>query len=436
MINSTVIFISIPIAILGIITYVFILRDDRRWILASIPVHLIVFLERSDKIDLQKLIYTGFFFPALLLWFVRKWLRKERIIDGKEELVFILFLLFGFASIFVGDYRDPGTLFRGFREFYIFIPYLFYFPIRDYVSDEKKLNEVVWTLLITCTIGAVYVIYQFKSATSGATHIINVLWGRKNLSEPLYMTAIIILLAMIASKASKRWLTFPLLGVNILALGLTFTRGYWVATALGVVFMIFFLGRGVRGRLVGFLGGALVAMIAGAAVVFPRIFGLLVDVISARASSITLASESLKDRLIESAAVIEGIKESPIIGNGFGSNFTFYEILKGFTETTWYIHNGYLFLFFKLGIVGALMYLYYYFSKLIATIKTARTTKEEKLASILTSFAAILSAMLVVNVTSPQFDDKVPVLIMSVLWGVAAGIGRHKGGTGPAMPNA
>lgn len=423
MVDSSIILISIPAALIGIVAYVYILRDDRRWILASIPIHLIVFLERSDKIDLPKLIYTGFFFPALFIWFLRKWLKKERVVKGKEELVLILFLIFGFASVFVGEYRDPGNLLRGFREFYIFIPYLFYFPLRDYVTDEKKLNEVIWTLLLTCTIGAFYVIYLFKTATVDATHIMGVLWGRKNVSEPLYMTAIIILLAMIASNTGKRWLTLPLLGVNILALGLTFTRGYWVATALGVIFMIFFLGSGVRGRLLGFLGTGLLVMVAGAAVVFPRIFGLLFDVISARASSITLASESLKDRLIESAAVISGIKGSPIIGNGFGANFTFYEILKGFTVTTWYIHNGYLFLLFKLGIVGAVMYLYFYFSKLISTMKTARAPLGDRLSSMVMSFAAILTVMLVVNVTSPQFDDKVPVLIMTVLWGAAAGIG-------------
>ena len=94
--------------------------------------------------------------------------------------------------------------------------------------------------------------------------------------------------------------------------------------------------------------------------------------------------------------------------------------------TTWYIHNGYLFLLFKLGMVGALMYLYFYFSRLIFTANTARAEKDEQLSSMIMSFAVTLGVMLLVNVTSPQFDDKVPVLLMTVMWGAAAGIGRRQ----------
>ena len=426
MINSSIVLIAVPFAILAIVAYVYLLRDDRRWILAAIPIHLIVFLEKTTKIDLEKLIYTGFFFPALFIWFFRKWLKRERIIERKDELVLVLFLAIGLISVFIAGYQDPSYFSRGFREYYIFIPYLFYFPVRDFVTSRERFNEIVWALLITCTIGAIYVVYIFKTATVDATHVWNVLWSRKNLSEPLYMTAILILLAMVASKAYKPRITFPLLAINILALGITLTRGYWGATGVGAVLLIIFLGKAARGRLIGFLTGGLAVVIATAAIVFPRIFEFLIGIVAARATSISFQSESLKDRLIESASVISKIKASPIIGHGFGATFSFYEILQGYTMTTWYIHNGYLFLLFKLGVVGAMMYLYFYFSRLIFTAKTARAEKDEQLSSMIMSFAVTLGVMLLVNVTSPQFDDKVPVLLMTVMWGAAAGIGRRQ----------
>lgn len=423
--TSSIVLITLPLGILAVVGYVFLLRKDERWILAAIPINLIVFLEKVEHINLNKIVYTAFFFPALFIWFFRKWTKGERVVERSDELVFMLFLLYSFASVFWATYQSHDNFLRGMREFYIFLPYLFYFPVKEYVTDYKKLAKLIWTFLITCTLAAFYIIYIYKSATVDATHIWTILWSRKNLSEPLYMSAILILLSMIASRAYGPRLTVPLLAVNTLSLGLTFTRGYWVVTAIGIVLLLIFLKRSARYRLTLYLVGGSLAMLLVAVIVFPHIFSLLLDVLSMRVSSISLNSVSLKDRAIESAALLQGIKGSPIIGSGLGSEFSFYEILEHFTLTTYYIHNAYLFLLYKLGIIGTVMYLYFYIYRLVYAAKIVRKLPDDDPhKAMVLSFVIIFSVMLIVTVTSPQFNDKVPVLVLSVLWGASAGLGR------------
>ncbi len=59
--------------------------------------------------------------------------------------------------------------------------------------------------------------------------------------------------------------------------------------------------------------------------------------------------DSLQYRQEESAAVLEAIRQSPLLGHGFGAGVTWRMISEGVGDTTTFAHNGYLWLVWKVG---------------------------------------------------------------------------------------
>jgi len=83
---------------------------------------------------------------------------------------------------------------------------------------------------------------------------------------------------------------------------------------------------------------------------------------------------------------------------------------------SYYAHNGYLYLWYKLGILGLLSFLSFYFLKLMIIIKSIRIEENPLLKKILQAFLFILISFLIISITSPQFYHKPSILIMSIIW--------------------
>lgn len=105
-----------------------------------------------------------------------------------------------------------------------------------------------------------------------------------------------------------------------------------------------------------------------------------------------------------------------------GAEFSFFNPITYGTLTTWYVHNGYLFLLYKFGAVGAFLYLSFYIYILVRTARHAAHVVDEKIKTLLWSLFCVMSSMLVVNLTSPQFYDRVSILVFVTIAGISAGI--------------
>ena len=81
---------------------------------------------------------------------------------------------------------------------------------------------------------------------------------------------------------------------------------------------------------------------------------------------------------------------------------------------------------FKFGIIGAVAFLVVYGRKLAKAIKL-RKKLDEPLSSTLLGITAVLTTMLFVNLTSPQFHDRVAVLVIAVFWGIIEGLNSSYG---------
>ena len=144
---------------------------------------------------------------------------------------------------------------------------------------------------------------------------------------------------------------------------LTQSRGFWLAFAFGAAFLFAVVDRRRKGRLLALGAGAAVAVVAVGAAVSSDFVRLLAETLSDRLLSVrgSLSRDaSLVGRLYEARGVLAGIAENPVLGHGLGVPFTFVDVLSRTTGTSTFTHNGYLSLWYRFGVVGTALVVYWW----------------------------------------------------------------------------
>jgi hypothetical protein len=141
-----------------------------------------------------------------------------------------------------------------------------------------------------------------------------------------------------------------ILFLNAVCLLVTFERTLWAATAVACVFVVVMSGTRSLGHAFKWAGIG-VALLVGVAAIAWAEASTAVERLS---SAGRLESDnSLKWRVVESQIVAERISARPVTGYGFGAEITWGVKDTFATMTTPYIHNGYLWLAWKIGMPAA-----------------------------------------------------------------------------------
>jgi len=392
-----------------------------KWLLIAIGSHLLLFIERSEGISLYELLFTIIFYPSLLIWFFYKWWFGFAIIQTKSDLSIFMFLIFGFISIFI-SYIYGGDLIKGLREWILFTPYLLFFPLRDYIIDLKRFRNV---LLIIITVGSfVSLINIVKYYTSlGYAEYLYEIWGRRQaLEESLYMSSIILGITLLSVGERPKYFLFISILLNMTSLAFTFSRGYWIATSTGIILIILLSEWKIKKQLFRWGIIATLLILIFIITLFPNLYTAIREGIIIRLTSIGYGDISLQARFIESRTILNLILLNPILGSGFGSLYSFYDLILQHYKNTWYIHNGYLFILFKVGILGFIFYFWFYFSKTVTLFKSMLIIYEKKIKSIMSGLMVVPIIMLLLSFSSPQFYDRASILVLTIVWGAAEGL--------------
>jgi O-antigen ligase len=413
--------------VLGLVFLWFTIKSTETWLIVAILAHLILFLRKhmTNEVSVyQAVAYSVIFFPGLIWWFAKRLTETKKIIEHWTEFALIAFIGFAFLSIGWASLYDFSMV-KGAREFALFIPYLMYFPIRDYVAENDEKYIVIALLFVAMTV-AIFDVVQYRLTMVTAHYFWQVMGARENVGEELMVSAIIIMFGFIATKRFNFYLIAPLIAISTMGLVLTFSRGYWGTGAFGLLLLVIILKGPPRRRIIKFGMLSAVAVFLVAAFVFPKLLLDLVKGLGTRIGQLRGQDLSLQSRLAESSAALEHFLVSPVIGYGMGAEFSFFNPIGRVTSTSWYIHNGYLFMLYKFGLVGTILYFLFYLRMLVLTAREARAAIEEKTKILLFSFFCIMASMLLVSFTSPQFYDRVAILILTIFWGISSGISKRK----------
>ena len=183
------------------------------------------------------------------------------------------------------------------------------------------------------------------------------------------MALLTLSLALFAKGARPRGWMILLTCLFLVHQLISFARGYWfgLLAALPYLFVVYIRrGEGMRTRIkkVGF-ALAWVALLVGVGVVVLSVwFGwtdiaslLLTRVASSVGTEASSQTASNIERLVEYRASLRSIASSPLVGHGLGYTLQIHQPIFNVITTQWFVHQTYLWLLLKEGVLGLTAYL-------------------------------------------------------------------------------
>jgi hypothetical protein len=200
-----------------------------------------------------------------------------------------------------------------------------------------------------------------------------------------------------------------ILCLNSICLLLTFERTLWAATGVACVYVVVTSGTRTVGTAVKWAGAGVVVLVAAAAVASAG-----ASTAVERMSSVgrLKTDNSLKWRVVESQIVAQKISGEPVTGSGFGSTITWGVRDTFATMTTPFIHDGYIWLAWKIGVPAALL-IVLFLSRAVWRRLPTDDGAEWRMARI--GSKASLLALLLISITFPAFNDLGITAVMGVL---------------------
>jgi O-Antigen ligase len=220
-----------------------------------------------------------------------------------------------------------------------------------------------------------------------------------------------------------RWVSWswPL---PLVALTLSFERGFWLGTIAAVVLVIVF-ATGPLGRRLA-VPAVIVAIVVGLVVfssgVTNHLNGPLVDRAESLQPQKVLTNKQDNYRIGERHNVIAEIDEAPITGLGFGIHWRArHGISVDIVNARMYVHTAFLFWWLKMGILGAIAYI----SLMLTSFLTALRMRKRAADPVVRAWSAAVSAatvgIVVVELTATHLGvDPAFGFIFGTAWGVLA----------------
>lgn len=342
-------------------------------------------------------------------------------------------LAVGFLVLYAGVSASLGLL-RGnpvslvARESVNHLALLLFFPTRKLVAHQNGARTVI--LLIVAFFGlsaAGRNLFSFVAKADNALYVWQLMQGRVAVNEMLLYAGSVFSMGGVLWFSRRSVQGVALLSAVLCVSGLVLTqyRAYYVTLLLALVLLAVLTGPEDRKRLlavylsigVGLTGVLLVAL-------GPRTIIVAAGLLD-RFSSIGQAGKtdlSLMSRILETREVLGFAWQSPIVGHGFGHEFGFYDPNYNYTWVKSFVHNAYLAVFMKGGLVGLGLLLWAW----LGTLGTAWTLiwktphqRDRLLSAIVFS---TLGPLLLVALTSPAFSTLDVFVLYAVLWGTVAGL--------------
>lgn len=380
-------------------------------------------LQGTAEISAEEVAYAVLFLATIVGWSARE-ARSDagrRVLRSPLGRSLGVFLALCVVSLVV-TIAFGGSPLWWLRDLVRFSYFLLFFPIATTLRTRREVAIIGACLLAVVLFHGVSTIYWYGKAVAATRALWQLRYQRVALHEVFAMSALVGAFALFLKTRSRAVaaLSIGLAIVCLVSLAASLTRGYWLAAVVAAA-LTYLLAKGRPSRAALFTA-ALLSFLAVVAVGFfsTKIIGVvgsLVDRISTISSPLRVLS--MRERFAETRALLEGIRRSPVVGHGLGATVSYMSPLRGHVMTRTYAHNAYLFIWFKLGLVGLVSFLVFYVRGILATLAALRVVSDQNARALLAAGAALLLAFLPLSVTSPQYYGKSSALVIVLILGFA-----------------
>lgn len=418
--------IYLPILLIGGIATVWLFQHP----LVNLTIVLLGYVVISGKaegIQATEVLYGLYYLAFVTYWFTtRLMFYRAPLVYHSEDRALLLLLAYGTASViltllFGGRLSD----FRG--EWVALTFYALYFPVREACLKHQRYVYVVAGILTwIVAFAAVRNFLDYQQRIMMATQAWQVLKGRVVINEMTLMFGSIGLVTFLVYAHTWR-MRLSLLGTFAIAFGgllLTQGRVAWLSFLLGCFLLFLLTDRHRKGRLLllAVAGGAF--LLALALVLIPDFLSLIIAGITSRFTSLSGAGQdiSLINRLAESEAVWNRITLNPLLGYGLGASYSAYDLIYQATTHRVYVHNGYLYMWYGLGLVGLGLLLFWWFRVIRRSFIFFRSSLNDSFERTLALVVVCCFAVqLFYTLTSNPLAHREGPLMMGVLAGAVSG---------------
>jgi len=381
----------------------------------------ILFLENVEGVNIIELVYFSIVICLFIAYPGTDMLKGRLSLNttfDKAALTFTLILGYGVILGFING--GDTTLVLG--EILYYFGFLGYFAYRRHIHQlwfQKALLAVFILLLLYVAVRnvyyyreilvAAYAEWQAQKARTAANEVILLTGALGSISFVLY-----------SNKWILKGIGIVLLSVFIFDLVITQSRGYWLAFAFGLFSMWIIAGKQLKLQIMAY--SSLLAMlgIVTGYLFFNDLFHLILEGLVNRIESLFSVGAggldvSLKERLLESKTVVKKIAQNPVAGYGFGVTFPRYFFMPQVYQDYSYVHNGYLAIWYKLGLPGLIAILWYNWHLLKTSYHLFKKQLNPAANMVFLTMFGTLMGMLLVNHTSPQFLSFDSMLLLGLM---------------------
>jgi len=422
----------LTVAALGVLAVLAPLIGTRKGTLRLGVALLVTILVLPGDLALQYRVPVGgggiFIIDMLLGLLVLSWVvqvlveRRIALVRSPVTLPLMLFLLWVVVAAFIGRLagNDLKTILQDIRGLGYFV--LFVWVLSTIVS--KDLIYVMLRVLAICLVAG-FLIGLYYAALGKGQQIGFVEVGVSRFPAPndVFIMGAPLLAAVVVMWPSGRrrpWFLWALLVISLIGMLLALVRGYWIGLAAGMAFLLLVSRAKQRVRLIG--GGLflLTVILGSLALLSPVMF----DSVVSRALAIGAygSDTSVQYRLIENRAVMRQIEARPALGNGFGASYLFDFSRYGVAPfLKVYIHNNYLWFAQRMGLIGLGLFVWMMVAFLVSWRGLRRyfAGGDPYLVGLVVGSRVMTISLLVVSISSPQFNVKGQVAVIAAIMGMA-----------------
>ncbi len=353
----------VPVALFGAVAVWYLFRHPLLNLCAVLGGFVLV-AGYSEGFQVQEVLYGLYYFAFLGHWFfTRLYLRRERLFVTGTDRAVLLFLLWAMASLGL-TVLFGGSLRTGVSEWIALSMLALYFPVRDACVRYRYGPMIIFGVF--CWLGLFFTLRNlsgFLQTVDAAVYAWQIARGRVVSNETfLLIPSVLSLVVLLYVRTwGQRLVVLAALSLFFSALVLSQSRAFWVDFALVAALLFVLVDWGRKKALIGLGVAGGVGLVAVLFLFFGEFITLMAFGLVERLLSIGTAASrdiSLINRFYEAQAVWDLVKQNPILGYGLGTPYQVYDIIDNATFEKAYCHNGYLGVWYRMGLLGLVPLLY------------------------------------------------------------------------------
>lgn len=368
LVGNTLVYLAIAIGFLGIFLMI---AKPKFWIYSIILLIGLFGTDTGGGISATDVLFAIYFNLTLYLWLLYNVIiNKKKIITNRLEwLLVALFVFILITSITTYYYNIEFLLWL--REYSLFTLVLYYFPFKEYISDKETVINVMLLFLISAIFSELIQLYRYKNMISNVIYAYQ-LGTSIRINQTLYIVAVSFSFLYIfdIKNLILRYLNLFTIILGTTALISTYSRIFWASLILNFFLIFIFINHKEKIKALGYVLLSVSLVYSAAYFLFGDFLDIALAFIERRFTSSTKGTQDISalSRFAEWDMVMSLIMESPFLGQGYGNPFTFKNPITTWKEYSITIHNGYLFLAYRIGIPLALFYITFFFSMFFKSI--------------------------------------------------------------------